>query len=276
MFNLRYDILKRLCISGIFCLWAIGFAFGTPGCSKNEELKQEIFRLRETVAELNRNVTDAHVRLEDLDNRLHILQATVEREKSDEMEIPAHLRKVKLVPEEPKAVSEAAPQPPEPQTKTVPYYKMVGSGSTSWKTTPKQDLQSISERYQDALHLYRTKKYNEAVTAFDRFAKNPETNEYTDNAVFWSGVCRYEQRQFADAILRFQHLIKMPKSNKKADGLYYLGLSYEALGDTQTAGKTWKKLTDDFPDSEAARKVRRSLSTKGKGESATSLKNNES
>ncbi len=275
MFNLRRNIFNRLLFPGGLSLLALVFVMGTPGCSKDQEMKQEIFRLRETVAELNRNVTDAHVRLEEMDNRLYILQAKLEQESSDDRDIPAHLRKVKLVPESPAAAVTPRPKPVTKNKSDVPYYKMVGTSNT-WKPQNKQELRSISERYQAALALYRQKKYDEAVMAFDEFAQSPKTNDYTDNAVFWSGVCRYEQRKFSDAIVRFQHLMKMPGSNKQADGLYYLGLSYQALGDSQTAGKTWQKLNDEFPESEAARKVRSSNSGQGKNVAGSSVKNNES
>ena len=168
MFNLRRNIFNRLLFPGGLSLLALVFVIGIPGCSKDQEMKQEIFRLRETVAELNRNVTDAHVRLEEMDNRLYILQAKLERESSDDREIPAHLRKVKLVPESPAAAVTPRPNPATRNTSDVPYYKMVGSTSNTWKPQNKQELRSISERYQAALALYRQKKYDEAVLGFRR------------------------------------------------------------------------------------------------------------
>jgi len=70
----------------------------------------------------------------------------------------------------------------------------------------------------------------------------------------------YDQNQFARAILTFKQVVqKFPKHHKAAHALLKLAYAYDKLNDASNARFYLKILTQDYPESEAAKKAREKL-----------------
>ena len=59
------------------------------------------------------------------------------------------------------------------------------------------------------------------------------------------------------AVQEFEGLVaRFPAGNKVADALYKLAVTYGRLGDDARAARATQRLTTEFPDSDAARRIR--------------------
>ena len=65
-------------------------------------------------------------------------------------------------------------------------------------------VSSFRGRYDQALSLYNSRRYNEAVTAFDQLIKSGESNSLVDNCQYWKGEAYYGLSNYEQSILEFQ------------------------------------------------------------------------
>ncbi len=110
--------------------------------------------------------------------------------------------------------------------------------------------------YNFAMDLYKQKKYKEAEQAFDKFlAANPQ-GVLAPNALYWKGETYYARGDYPNAIFTFKEVqTRYPKHSKAADSLLKTGMSYAKLGDKNNANLHYTVLKEDFPNSDAAKKV---------------------
>ncbi|RJO72607.1 MAG: outer membrane protein assembly factor BamD [Myxococcales bacterium] len=259
----------RIRKTGLPLFWA-AFAAATTlaACNQEDRFSAELRDMRIQLADLNRKVADQNVRFEEMNNRLYILEDRVSQEgaESTAPDETKDLKVVKLVPgaRTPAAGSETLTSQGETVTtdsKGQPPPKLISnwnlSGSSGGKDAARADAKGdLLREYEAALELYRAGRYAEAVAAFGQFVVKHGKTSYADNATFWMGVCFYEQSEYALAIGEFEKLERYPQSNKRADALYYLGLSHKQLGDQAAADKAWRELLETFPASDSAKLVR--------------------
>ena len=82
-----------------------------------------------------------------------------------------------------------------------------------------------------------------------------------ENSAFDAGMSAYESADYETAITQFTKCIEANKNNVKA--IYYLAYAYNRQGDTTNSNKYFKKIVDDFGDSEYADRARNMLSDNG-------------
>ena len=75
-----------------------------------------------------------------------------------------------------------------------------------------------------------------------------------ENSAFDAGMSAYESADYETAITQFTKCIEANKNNVKA--IYYLAYAYNRQGDTTNSNKYFKKIVDDFGDSEYADRAR--------------------
>ena len=71
----------------------------------------------------------------------------------------------------------------------------------------------------------------------------------------------YESADYKKAIEKFEKCVEVNKNNDEA--LYYLAYSYQKNGDSKKAEETFKKLVDEFPDSDFYTKAKNQLPDSG-------------
>ncbi len=107
--------------------------------------------------------------------------------------------------------------------------------------------------YQQALDLFKDKKYREAKKTLKKYVDTHPNGAMVPNAHFWMGECEYHMGRYEEAILEYQTVIsKFPKSNKLPDALLKQGLSFAKLGDKESARIVLSKLVKKFPKSPQA------------------------
>lgn len=86
-----------------------------------------------------------------------------------------------------------------------------------------------------------------------RFSDYPKGQE----AEYWVAECRYAGKSFAEAEKGYLQYIKdSPQGAKVCASLYKLGLCYEKLDKSKSRELVWKKLEEQFPDSDEAKIVK--------------------
>jgi TolA-binding protein len=86
-----------------------------------------------------------------------------------------------------------------------------------------------------------------------RFSDFPQGQE----AEYWIAECWYAGKNFSDAEKNYLQYIKdSPQGAKICVALYKLGLCYEKLNKNKSKELVWKKLEEQFPDSDEAKIVK--------------------
>ncbi len=230
------------------------FSCGMFSCGQEQSYAMQMDALEAKVAELNRQVVTTNVRLEDMNNRLIILQdkLTVMKTHQDGKEAIPVLRKVKLVP----GKDEPGPQADASLTQS----EKNATNTVLGTPLPMARQHGMIARYDEALAAFKADHHDVAIALFSEFKKDFPHTDYTDNAVFWLGMSRFRKGEYRLALARFAEVLDYASSNKKADALYYIGKCHQALGNDQTARTVWKQLMERYPNSDAARSARQELS----------------
>ena len=100
---------------------------------------------------------------------------------------------------------------------------------------------AVAERkaYERAFNMLRSKRYEQATKAFQRFLQTYPSSEFADNAQYWVGEGYYVTRDFNNASKSFQALInKYPESSKLADAHLKLGFTQYELSQYGDAKKS--------------------------------------
>ena len=117
----------------------------------------------------------------------------------------------------------------------------------------KQAARGEVDLYQEALDLYKEKKYKDAKKTFQKYIDTNPAGSMVPNAHFWMGECEYSMGRYEEAILEYQTVIsKFPNSNKLPDSLLKQGLSFAKLGDVESARIVLSKLVKKYPKSPQA------------------------
>lgn len=120
--------------------------------------------------------------------------------------------------------------------------------------------EKILASYQDARGNFKKEEYDLAKQKFEIFLKEYPDSNYADNALFWWGMCFYEQEEYQKAIMKFEEVIqKYPKGNKVPDALFHEGLSFHGLGDKESAKYLLEEFQTKYPKADQIPLVKRIL-----------------
>lgn len=260
--------MKRSIFPVITGLLVMVFAFS---CGPDKAQQAQISDLRMQISELNRHYNDAQVRIEELNNRLFLLQDKVETCQLNPVREtpPSDLKVVKLLPDRTAEASAVKPSAPVAKTggegKEPVLISNWPKGSSASSLPPSAGaakaiaIGKLRQDYEHALSLFQEKRYNECIDAFSRFLKEHGENDYSDNAMYWTGVAFYEQREFDQAMIEFKKVLAHPRTNKGPDAMHYLALCHQRKGEKDAARALWQDLIRKHPGSDAAQKATEEL-----------------
>ena len=110
------------------------------------------------------------------------------------------------------------------------------------------------ENYQAAFELLKEQKYADAGTAFQQFLVSFPESQLSDNAQYWLAESFYVTNQFDQALQQFEVVLSdYPRSRKLPDALLKIGYSNYELENWGAARVALAKVSEDFPDTTAAR-----------------------
>ncbi|MBI2359565.1 MAG: tol-pal system protein YbgF [Deltaproteobacteria bacterium] len=238
-------------------------------------LRQEVERVRETLADTRANLqqaqgeigalrekmeevrfqTDRHLgessragdqRIRELESRLAKLDSELKLQASLLKTREDELRSLR------EAVLGAKPAPPA---------AAAPPGAARPPSTLSAD-ELAKKGYEEALALMERKDFRGAIARFKDFLNKHPESDLADNAQYWIGEGHYALREFDQAILEFDAVRrKYPKGDKVPAALLKLGFAFAELGDKIDARLILQELIGRYPQSEEALKAQQKLKT---------------
>jgi tol-pal system protein YbgF len=199
--------------------------------NKTTEMDNKVLALSEDVSSVSL------AKIEEIENRLTLL---VEAFK----DLQAQVTALQNAPA-PKSVKSG---PVAPATFSPSGASKVLLGSTEYDT------------YQNALRVFNTRNYDQALKIFSDILKQYPQGSYSDNCDYWIGECYYAQRDYANAIASFKKVFDFKNSTKADASQLKIGMSYMKMGQTALAKTELKFLIDRYPASAYVSRAQKYLS----------------
>ncbi len=188
----------------------------------------------------------------DLDNRLRRMEQPGESAAS---ESPT-----------PSSASDAAPEYVEPAARPAsdvgaPARIATVIPSAAASAAPAESAESRD--YEAAYNLFKTAKYQNAISQLRIFLKNYPGSSFAPSAHYWIGNSYYALRDFKNAIDAQEKLIiTFPDSAKAPDAMLNIASSQQEMNKKPASKKTLESLIAKYPGSDAAEKAKRRLAGK--------------
>ncbi len=135
-------------------------------------------------------------------------------------------------------------------------------GSAASRTTPSTAVaESPEDLYRRAVTMIRNgERFTEARELLQRFLQQHPRHSLSANASYWIGEAYHGDRKFENAILQFQDVIDQYSEHPKAAAAQLKqGITFQAMGDPQSARAVFNRLIESFPLSSEAREAKRRL-----------------
>lgn len=114
--------------------------------------------------------------------------------------------------------------------------------------------------FKQALRQLRTGDIEGARSSLIRFVEQNPGTAFTDNALFWLGICYTKLGEYDRAIVSFSDVFQSyPAEDMVAPALYFLAETFEKTGSKNDARMTYQKLVDEYPNSPYVLKARGKL-----------------
>lgn len=119
--------------------------------------------------------------------------------------------------------------------------------------------------YDTALEAHNSGDVEQARKLFNRFLSDFPESRLSGNAVFWTGVGFYRQKNYEEAIAYFDELIKTyPAHTKVAEAYFFQGLSFIEIDETVTGQIILETLIEQYPDTAQAQAAKKRIEGLGR------------
>jgi tol-pal system protein YbgF len=109
--------------------------------------------------------------------------------------------------------------------------------------------------YMKGLDTFKSGDMPASREIFTKFLEQNPQHDLAANAHYWIGETHYSEKSYEPAILAFQEVIKnYPQKEKVPAAMLKQAMAFNAINDTKSAKYVLKKLTENFPKSEEAKK----------------------
>jgi len=166
------------------------------------------------------------------------------------------------LPTGPAPVTPAPTTPAAPAPSTAPTPPARGGRSDAAPLPPLQTGEGTLDplaapAYDEALALVRGRRCDAAMDRLSAFLVRWPHHPHADNAMFWRGHCMLQGGELQRGIAELEGLVRrFPVGNKVPDALFTLRGAYARAGDGGAADRAARRLMDEYPDSDAARRLR--------------------
>ena len=135
--------------------------------------------------------------------------------------------------------------------------------ATKQKTTTAPVAETPEDLYRRAVAMIRTEeRYVEGRDLLQRFLQQQPQHSLSVNASYWIGEAYYGEKKYENAILQFQDVIDKHSDHPKAAAAQLKqGITFQTLGDNQSAKAIFSKLVETFPLSVEAKEAKRRLAS---------------
>ena len=120
------------------------------------------------------------------------------------------------------------------------------------------------QAYAAAYNDFLIGNYDLAMAGFQDLLESHPDSEYSDNALFYSGICSQQQQRYEQAIDSFEQVINLyPKGDKTAAAYFKKAQVYQHLQKNTEAIDTLRQLIEIFPDSQESVQAQQELERMG-------------
>jgi tol-pal system protein YbgF len=124
------------------------------------------------------------------------------------------------------------------------------------------DLVTENRALEAALGFYKAERYQNAASAFQEFLNNYPQSAHVANIRYWMGNSYFMLKDYKSSLENYQILVsKFDTHPKVAEAFLIIADCQELLNNKEAARATLKQVMAKFPDSEAAGKAKKHLST---------------
>jgi len=234
--------------------------------SLSKDVSEEISRLHRKIALTDEQLMNAGERISLAESEVE----SIKEARSKEAEQRARKAAQRAREAERKArIAEENRASKGPQEIYPEQSKIDVSGQDVTRETPEQQetpppppikTATVKTKFDQGLSLFKAKKHKQAYTAFTEYLDANPTGPQAVNARYYAAESLYQQKEYELAILEFQKVIvEFPQHSKTPEALYKQGLSFERLGDPETARIVYNKLLDNYPNSDQVQSTQKRL-----------------
>jgi tol-pal system protein YbgF len=135
-------------------------------------------------------------------------------------------------------------------------FPAASEGASSGASPPSALDPEAKRAYDAALSLVTARQYDKALDSLAAFLLKWPDHPYADNAMYWRGECYFARGDYVHASEQFEGVLaRFPAGNKAPDALLKLGICRQKLGDPNGARELFVRLTQQYPKSEASRRI---------------------
>ncbi|HEX8873935.1 MAG TPA: tol-pal system protein YbgF [Nitrosospira sp.] len=241
--------------------------------TQSQALDARVVKLEELLSnqpllELSNQIEALRLDLNKLQGQIEVLanenESTLKRQKDFYIDLDTRLRRL----EQPagSTASEAvslAPGPGGPGTSAEAHTEAAAAMPPAVADTGAAAGESGESRaYESAYNLFKTARYQDAISQFNKFLKSYPGSSLAPSAQYWIGNSHYALRDFKSAISAQEKLISaFPDSTKAPDAMLNIASSQQELNKKPAAKKTLENIIRKYPGSDAADKARRRLAS---------------
>lgn len=110
--------------------------------------------------------------------------------------------------------------------------------------------------YEAALGQVQAKQFDRGLEGLNAFLVRWPDHPYAENAMYWRGEAYYAQGEYLRAAEQFEAVLaRFGSGSKGPDALLKLGMCHDRLGAPQRAQQYWDRLKNDYPRSDAAKRI---------------------
>ena len=217
-----------------------------------QQLEERVLKLEDAIKQQTRSMLDLQGQIEALNSEIrklrgqneelaHGLQDAEKREKDFYVDLDTRLRRF---------------EPTDSAAQT--------GGDSSAATVPvdPNDPASENRAFEAAYGLFKGGSHENAAKAFQEFLGKYPGSVHVPNANYWLGNAQFALKDYKSALGTYQGLLKtFPGASKAAEVLFSIAGCQQELKQDAAAQKTLKQLVAKYPDSEAAGKARKLITT---------------
>jgi TolA-binding protein len=123
---------------------------------------------------------------------------------------------------------------------------------------------NLVDRYRSGLSKYREEMYRDAQDIFEEVLRTAPKGEWADNAQYWKGECLYGLGEYRRALVEFTKIFAFSRTEKADDAQLKIARCYLKLQEQDKAISAFRKLLNEYPNSEYVLRARKELKHLGK------------
>jgi len=209
------------------------------------------------VAPASNPATDARLAevqtsMTELLERIDVLNARIARMESAQNEVRVPPTPARVVEPVPVPTPVAVPAPAPRFVEPAPSSPAPVHATAPAASGPLRSA-AIADMYRGALILFGKGRMPDARTELQKVFDADPSGELADNALYWIGETYFAAGDFNSAMRAYERVTKeYPEQNKAPDAMFKIGLTFAKTGDLSMARKTFDEVIRRYPYSTAA------------------------